>query len=76
MAVTVVLGFFKGRLVLSQSVPPILLFLLRKTGPELTSMPTFLYFIRGPLPQHGLISTVEVRTRGRMGHPRPQKQRV
>ena len=32
-----------------------LLFLLRKTGPELTSMPIFLYFIYvGHPPQHGL----------------------
>ena len=28
-------------------MPPILLFLLRKTGPELTSVPIFLYFICG-----------------------------
>ena len=37
---------FLGRLALSQLVP-ILLFLLRKTGSELMSMPIFLYFIRG-----------------------------
>ena len=39
--------FFGGRLALSYQLLPILLFLLRKTGPELTSMPILLYFIRG-----------------------------
>ena len=38
--------FFWGRLALRELLP-ILLFLLRKTDPELTSMPIFLYFIRG-----------------------------
>ena len=36
--------------------PP--LFLLRETGPELTSVPIFLYFVHGLLPQHGLTSGV------------------
>ena len=39
-------GGWGGRLTVSQLLP-ILLFLLRKTGPELTSVPVFLYFIRG-----------------------------
>ena len=29
------------------------LLLLRKVGPELTSVPIFLYFVCGSLPQHG-----------------------
>ena len=40
------LFFFWGRLALSYLLP-ILLFLLRKTGPELTSLPIFLYFVCG-----------------------------
>ena len=40
---------------------PILLFLLRKTGPDLTSVPIFLYFICGMPPQHGLTSGVTPR---------------
>ena len=39
--------FFWGRLALSWHLLPILLFLLRKTGLELTSVPIFLYFICG-----------------------------
>ena len=41
--------FFWGTLVLSWHLLPILLFLflLRKPGPELTSVPIFLYFICG-----------------------------
>ena len=31
-------------------------FFLRKIGPELTSVPIFLYFVCGMLPQHGLMS--------------------
>ena len=38
--------FFGGRLALSWLLP-VLLFLLRKTGPELTFLPIFLYFICG-----------------------------
>ena len=38
--------FLWGRLALSQLLP-LLLFLLRKTAPELTSVPVFLYFICG-----------------------------
>uniref|UniRef100_A0A9L0SX71 Acylphosphatase n=2 Tax=Equus TaxID=9789 RepID=A0A9L0SX71_HORSE len=34
-------------LALSLHLPPILLFLLRKTGPELTSVPIFIYLICG-----------------------------
>ena len=34
------------------------IFLVRKIGPELTSMPIFLYFVHGMLPQHGLMSGV------------------
>lgn len=30
-----------------------IIFLLRKIGPELTSMPIFLYFVCGMLPQQG-----------------------
>ena len=41
------LQFFFGRLALSEHLLPILLFLLRKTGPELTFLPIFLYFICG-----------------------------
>ena len=41
------LNFFLGRLALSKHRLPILLFLLRKTGPELTSVPIFLHFICG-----------------------------
>lgn len=33
-------------------------FCLRKIGPELTSLPVFLSFICGTLPQHGLMSDV------------------
>ena len=33
---------------------------MRKIGPELTSVPIFLYFICGMLPQHGLMSGVLV----------------
>ena len=29
---------------------------MRKTGPELTSVPMFLYFVCGMPPQHGLMS--------------------
>ena len=36
--------FFWGRLALRKHLLPILLFSLRKAGPELTSMPIFLYF--------------------------------
>ena len=32
------------------------LFLVRKIGPELTSVPIFLYFVCGMLPQQGLMS--------------------
>ena len=32
------------------------LFLLRKICPELTSVPIFLYFVCGTLPQHGLMN--------------------
>ena len=39
-----------------------LLFLVRKIGPELTSVPVPLYFVCGMLPQHGLISGVHVCT--------------
>ena len=39
--------FFLGRPALSYHLPPILLFLLRKIGPELTSVPIFLYIICG-----------------------------
>ena len=38
--------FFWGRLALSYHLPTLLLF-LRRTGPELTVMPIFLYFICG-----------------------------
>ena len=31
---------------------------VRKIGPELTSVPIFLYFVCGTPPQHGLISGV------------------
>ena len=34
------------------------LFLLRKIGPELTSVPIFLYFVCGTQSQHGLMSGV------------------
>ena len=34
----------------------------KKTGPELTSVPIFLYFVCGMLPQHGLVSGVYVCT--------------
>ena len=33
-------------------------FLVRKIGPELTSMPIFLCFVCGMPPPHGLMSTV------------------
>ena len=33
-------------------------FLMGKIGPELTSMPIFLYFVYGMPPQHGLVSGV------------------
>ena len=33
-------------------------FLVRKMGPERTSVPIFLYFVCGTLPQHGLMSSV------------------
>ena len=36
----------------------LLLFLVRKIGPELTSVPIVLYFVCGTLPQHGLMSNV------------------
>ena len=35
-----------------------LFFLLKKIGPELTSVPVFLYVVCGMLPQHGLMSGV------------------
>ena len=34
--------------------------LVRKMGPELTSVPIFLYFICGMVPQHGLMSGMSV----------------
>ena len=37
-------------------------FLVRKIGPELTSVPIFLYFVCGTLPQHGLMSSMWVCT--------------
>uniref|UniRef100_A0A9L0RH93 Peptidase S1 domain-containing protein n=2 Tax=Equus caballus TaxID=9796 RepID=A0A9L0RH93_HORSE len=37
----------RGRLALSKHLLPIMLFLLRKTGPDLTLVPFFLYFICG-----------------------------
>ena len=33
-------------------------FLVRKIGPELTSVPIFLYFVCGMPPQHGLTNSV------------------
>ena len=38
------------------------LVLVRKIGPELTSVPVFLYFVCGMLPLHGLMHSVWVRT--------------
>ena len=34
------------------------LFFVRKIGPELTSVPVFLYFVYRMLPQYGLMSSV------------------
>ena len=45
--VFLIFSFFWGRFALSKHLLPILLFLLRKTGPELTFVPIFLYCIRG-----------------------------
>ena len=39
-------------------------FCLRKIVPELTSVAVFLYFICGTLPQHGLMSGVQVHAQG------------
>ena len=36
----------------------LLLFVVRKIGPELTSVAILLYFVRGMPPQHGLMSSV------------------
>ena len=38
-------------------------FFVRKIGPELTSVPIFLYFVWGMPPQHGLMSGVYVHAR-------------
>ena len=38
-------------------------FCLRKIVPELTSMPIFLYFVCGMLPQHDLMSCVQIHAR-------------
>ena len=48
-------------------------FCLRKIVPELTSVPIFLYFVCGSLPQHGLISAVCPRLRSELAKPRPLK---
>ena len=39
-----------------------LILLARKIGPELTSVPIFLYFVCGSWPQHGLMSSACVHT--------------
>ena len=54
--------FFWGRLALSQLLP-IFLFSLRKTGPELTSMPIFLYFVCGTPTTGWCVKRCHVRTR-------------
>ena len=38
------------------------IFLVRKIVPELTSVPVFLYFVCGALPQFGVVSEVQDRT--------------
>ena len=51
-----------------------LLFLLRKAGPELTSVPIFLYFLYvGCLPQHGLMSSAMSAPGIQTGGPRAAK---
>ena len=40
--------------------PDFLVFLVRKIGPELTSVTIFLYFVCGTLPQHGLMNSVYI----------------
>ena len=50
-----------------------ILFLLRKIGPEVTSVPIFLYFICGTLPQHGLMSSARSVLRIQTGEPRATK---
>ena len=51
----------------------ILFFLLRNGGPELTSVPLFLYFVCGSLPQCGLTSAVGPHPGSEPVNPRPQK---
>ena len=58
--------YFKYPLLWTQRWPNFLslslsFFCVRKSGPELTSGPIFLYFVCGTLPQHGLTSNVWVR---------------
>uniref|UniRef100_A0A9L0T0A2 Solute carrier family 51 member A n=1 Tax=Equus caballus TaxID=9796 RepID=A0A9L0T0A2_HORSE len=67
----------RGRSALSQHLLPILLFLLRKTGPELTSMPISLYFICGTPATAWLDERCHVRTRDpNMANPGPPKRNV
>ena len=47
---------------------------MRKIGPELTSVPIFLYFVSGMPPQHGLMSGVYVLTQ--IGTHEPQAAEV
>ena len=44
-------------------------FFLRKIGPKVTSVPIFLYFICGMLPQRGLVIGVQVCARFWAGEP-------
>ena len=52
----------------------LLLLLLKKISPELKSVPIFLYFACGALPQCGLMSGRKSGTRIRTREPRPLKQ--
>uniref|UniRef100_A0A9L0RHA2 Peptidyl-prolyl cis-trans isomerase n=1 Tax=Equus caballus TaxID=9796 RepID=A0A9L0RHA2_HORSE len=57
----------KGRSALSYHLLPIILFLLRKSGPELTSVPIFRHFLYvGHLPQHGLVRHILCEKHGRI----------
>ena len=49
---------------------------LRKTSPELTSVPIFLYFLCRTPAQHGLISSAMSAPGIRAGEPRAQKRNV
>ena len=68
--------FWWGRLALSKHLLPILLFCLRKSGPDLTSVPMVLYFVCGMPPQHDLVSGVGLLPGSEPMNLRQLKQRL